>query len=102
MYAGWLDDGERVYPAAISVGDNPTFEGVPAKQVEAHVIDETLDLYDRRVRVAFVERLRGMERFDGLPALIARMHQDVDEARELLAKTPTPRVRASLAAQRQD
>lgn len=102
VYAGWLDDGERVYPAAISVGDNPTFEGVPAKQVEAHVIDETLDLYDRRVRVAFVERLRGMERFDGLPALIARMHQDVDEARELLAKTPTPRVRASLAAQRQD
>lgn len=96
VYAGWLDDGERVYPAAISVGDNPTFDGVPAKQVEAHVIDETLDLYDRRVRVAFVERLRGMERFQNLSALIARMEQDVQEARELLARQEKPAVRASL------
>ena len=39
IYAGWLIDSSQVrWPAAISVGSNPTFEGV-SRQVEAHVID---------------------------------------------------------------
>lgn len=96
VYAGWLRDGERVWPAAISVGDNPTFDGVPQKQVEAHLIDAAVDLYGRTVEVAFVERLRGMERFDGLEPLIARMTQDVDEARSLLASVG-PALRLSAA-----
>lgn len=86
VYAGWLDDGERSWPAAISVGDNPTFEGVPQKQVEAHVINATLDLYGKVVEVSFIERIRGMVRFEGLEPLIARMGQDVEEAREILAR----------------
>lgn len=86
VYAGWLHDGERTWPAAISVGDNPTFQGVAPKQVEAHVIGERdLDLYGHVVRLAFVDRIRGMERFDGIEQLIERMHEDVRIARELLA-----------------
>jgi len=84
VYAGWLEtDGER-YPAAISVGNNPTFEGVPSKQVEAYVLDRELDLYDRVVDVSFVARIRGMVAFDGIDTLIAQMHDDVDRARDLL------------------
>lgn len=84
VYAGWFDDGERSFPAAISIGDNPTFEGVPQRQVEAHLIDEHLDLYGKRVEVAFVERIRGMERFDSIDDLVARMGVDVEESRRLL------------------
>ncbi|SJM48503.1 bifunctional riboflavin kinase/FAD synthetase [Gulosibacter sp. 10] len=85
VYAGWLHVGESDYPAAISVGNNPTFDGVPQKQVEAHVIDhEGLDLYGERVQVAFVRRIRGMERFDSLEALIRTMRRDVEETRSLL------------------
>src|SRR4029077_6419226 len=63
VYAGWLtDDGVR-YPAAISVGNNPTFEGVPQKQVEAYVLDEEIDLYDHVVTVEFSHRIRGMWAF---------------------------------------
>lgn len=84
VYAGYLTWRYRRMPAAISVGDNPTFEGVPARQVEAYVIDEDLDLYDEIVEVEFVERLRGQLKFDGLEPLIEQMAHDTQRARQLL------------------
>ena len=87
VYAGWLtrlDTGER-FPAAISVGTNPTFEGERERRVESYVLDRSdLDLYGVEVEVAFVERLRGMVRFDGIEKLVETMHDDVRRAREIL------------------
>lgn len=85
VYAGWLVDGDVRYPAAISVGNNPTFEGVPQKQVEAYVIDEELDLYGHDVKVEFAARIRGMVAFTGIEPLIAQMADDVVQAKALLA-----------------
>ncbi len=85
VYAGWLTDEGMRYPAAISVGNNPTFEGVPQKQVEAYVLDEDLDLYDHRVEIAFVERIRGMVAFSGVEPLIAQITADVERARAILS-----------------
>jgi len=93
VYAGWLvdlgADGTAVttrYPAAISVGTNPTFDDVPARQVEAYVLDETgLDLYGHRVQIRFTHRIRGMVAFAGIEALIAQMDDDVARVRAALA-----------------
>jgi len=84
VYAGWLTDAGVRYPAAISVGNNPTFEGVPKKQVEAYVLDRELDLYDHLVDVEFVERIRGMVAFTTIPDLIATIQDDVDRIRTIL------------------
>jgi riboflavin kinase/FMN adenylyltransferase len=87
VYAGWLrrlDTGET-YPAAISVGTNPTFEGERYRRVEAYVLDRTdLELYGVEVEVSFVERLRGMVAFESIDGLLEQMKDDVDRARELL------------------
>ncbi|WP_187976486.1 bifunctional riboflavin kinase/FAD synthetase [Mycetocola sp. JXN-3] len=89
VYAGWLtSEGER-YAAAISVGNNPTFDGVPQKQVEAFLLDQDIDLYDREVEVCFVERVRGMVAYAGIDPLIAQMHDDVVRVREIL-DVPAP------------
>ena len=85
VYAGRLIDGGVSYPAAISVGNNPTFEGVPQKQVEAYVIDEDLDLYGHVVTVQFTERIRGQVAFTGIDPLIAQIRDDVERARAILA-----------------
>jgi riboflavin kinase/FMN adenylyltransferase len=88
VYAGWLRrlDTDESFPAAISVGTNPTFDGVRARRVESYVLDRTdLDLYGVEVEVAFVARLRGMVTFDSVDSLVAQMHADVDRTRELLA-----------------
>jgi riboflavin kinase/FMN adenylyltransferase len=87
VYAGWLrrlDTGER-YPAAISVGTNPTFDGVRDRRVESYVLDrDDLELYDVEVEVSFVDRLRGMVRFDSVDDLVTQVRDDVDRARALL------------------
>lgn len=88
VYAAWLTvDGER-YPAAVSIGNNPTFDGVAEKQVEAHALDQNLDLYDRTVEVSFVEFVRGMRKFDGVDALAAQMHADEQRIRVILGVPP--------------
>ncbi|RXR27871.1 bifunctional riboflavin kinase/FAD synthetase [Oerskovia turbata] len=95
VYAGWLrrpqllaaDPGncDGVLPAAISIGTNPTFDGVE-RRVEAYVLDRTdLDLYDEEVVLEFVEHLRPTLRFDGIEALVETMHDDVACARVILA-----------------
>src|SRR4029077_3726731 len=64
IYAGWLASMDAAgaeterWPAAISVGTNPTFEGQD-RVVEAHALDrDDLDLYGVHVAVDFVARLR--------------------------------------------
>jgi riboflavin kinase/FMN adenylyltransferase len=84
VYAGWLRDGDRTYPSAISVGTNPTFAGVRPRVVEAFVLDETLDLYDHEVEVVFVSRIRGMVAYEGREPLIAQMTDDVVRTRAVL------------------
>lgn len=88
VYAAWLTtDGVR-YPAAVSVGNNPTFAGVPDKQVEAHVLDQTLDLYGATVELRFVAYIRGMRKFDGADALAAQMGADEQQIRRILGVPP--------------
>lgn len=87
VYAGWLRTPDGIHRrAAISVGMNPTFDDVDIRQVEAYVLDETdLDLYGQEVVVEFVERIRGMVAFQGIPALIEQMTDDVERTRQILS-----------------
>jgi riboflavin kinase/FMN adenylyltransferase len=90
VYAGWLvvldregQDTTR-WPAAISVGSNPTFGGTE-RVVEAYALDrDDLDLYGAQVAVDFAERLRGMARFSSAAALAGQMRLDVAQARRLV------------------
>ncbi|HTL41298.1 MAG TPA: bifunctional riboflavin kinase/FAD synthetase [Pseudolysinimonas sp.] len=84
VYAAWATvDGER-FGAAVSIGNNPTFEGVPQHQVEAHLLDQRLDLYGRTINLEFVEYIRPMKRFDGVDALVAQLQADERRIREVL------------------
>lgn len=84
VYAGWLTVGINFWPAAISIGTNPTFEGVRGRQVEAYALDqEGLDLYDKNASIEFGWYLRPTLKFNALPELLAQMKQDCDRAREL-------------------
>lgn len=91
VYAAWLTVGETRYPAAVSVGNNPTFEGVPEKQVEAHAIDQHFDLYDSRVEVSFVRYIRPMHKFPSAEALSTQMGLDELEIRGVLGVAPPSR-----------
>jgi riboflavin kinase/FMN adenylyltransferase len=72
-------------PAAVSVGVRPTFKTGRGELIEAYILDFQGDLYGTRLRLEFLERLRGERRFDTPDALVAQMHRDVELTRELLA-----------------
>jgi riboflavin kinase/FMN adenylyltransferase len=89
VYAGHLvlrngDGGSGDgFPAAVSVGTNPTFHGT-RRTVEAYVLDYDGDLYGEHVGVEFAQRLRPMAAFDDVEALRAAMAKDVEETRQIL------------------
>jgi len=94
IYAGWLatldQAGEQTnrWPAAISIGTNPTFNG-QVRTVEAYAIDRTdLDLYGLHAAIDFAVRLRGTLRFESVEALVDQMRIDVDQARALILVKP--------------
>ena len=86
IYAAFADGK----PAAVNVGVRPTFESGRGVLIETYIIDHDEDLYGRQLRIAFVKRLRGEKRFASTEELIAQMHRDVEEAREVCATFSRP------------
>lgn len=82
---------EVAYPAAISIGTNPTF-GDHRRSVEPFVLDQDADLYGCRCEVEFVDHLRSMKKFSGVDELLDAMANDVKQTRTILAQSePTRR-----------
>ena len=54
--------------------------------IVTYLIDRNEDLYGQNLRVAFVERLRGEERFDSVEALVEQMRRDIEDARRICAE----------------
>lgn len=79
------DDPMVSRPAVASVGVRPTFGEDGTRLVEAYLLDTYADLYDQRLQVEFVMRLREERRYSDVQALIRQMRIDVDQARGLLA-----------------
>jgi riboflavin kinase / FMN adenylyltransferase len=76
-------DGET-HVAAVNVGVRPTFKTGRGLLVEAFLLDFDGDIYDRELRLDFLERLRGERRFDSVDALVEQMAADVEEVRRIL------------------
>ena len=89
VYAGWVtvpdDPTAGAMPAAVSVGTNPTFDGM-IRTVEPYVLDrDDLELHGMQIAVDFVDRIRGQERFASVDDLVAQMARDVADVRPILA-----------------
>ncbi len=76
----------QTFPAAVSVGVRPTFVTGRGELIEAYLLDFCGDLYETRLEIAFLKRLRGEKRFDSIDALIEQMALDVDAARAIAGR----------------
>lgn len=85
VYACQVFLGHTPYPAVTNIGVRPTFDGL-RRTVEAHLLDWSGDLYRHSIRVTFIERLRGEQKFSGIDALVAQITQDVAATRAVLSK----------------
>ncbi len=86
VYAVWVEfDGKR-YPGVVNIGHNPTF-GDTGLTVEAHILDFDGDLYDRELKIIFVEYLRSERKCSSLEELCRLIAADVAKARKILARS---------------
>jgi riboflavin kinase/FMN adenylyltransferase len=85
VYAVRVDvPGER-HAGMLNLGGRPTF-GDDRRIIEAHLFDAHGDWYGEPVRVEFIARIRGVQRFSGSDALIAQLRKDEEMARVLVAR----------------
>ncbi|MEP7360083.1 MAG: bifunctional riboflavin kinase/FAD synthetase [Chloroflexota bacterium] len=86
--AGWggrdLLEPRRRAEGVASLGVRPTFESGGARLLEVHLFDLDENLYGKRLRIEFVRRLRGEERFGSAAALVRQMDRDSVRARAVL------------------
>lgn len=83
IYAGYASSPEGTYQAAISVGYRPTFDKTELR-VEAYLLDFDGDLYQQRLELRFVSRIRDERRFAGPDELSRAIAHDVEETKRIL------------------
>ncbi|MEO5656518.1 MAG: bifunctional riboflavin kinase/FAD synthetase [Nitrospiria bacterium] len=86
IYAALIDDlttGERALHGVVYLGSQPTF-GPHELQLEVHLFGASVSRYGHRFRVAFMDWIRGEERFATPDALVAQIARDVAAARAAL------------------
>ncbi|MGQ0793178.1 MAG: bifunctional riboflavin kinase/FAD synthetase [Deltaproteobacteria bacterium] len=84
VYATWAWINGIKRKSITNIGFRPTFNA-SGLLIETHVFDFSADLYGRRVKVEFAERLRDERRFESVEALTAQIARDVLRSREILA-----------------
>lgn len=91
----WVPHPVRAYPSVTNIGYRPTFDGTEFR-VESHLLDfppegEDGNLYEQRIVVEFVSRLRDETRFNDVEELCRQVQRDIGAARARLAGTaPAP------------
>jgi riboflavin kinase / FMN adenylyltransferase len=81
-----LPDG-RVVPSVTNIGLRPTFQGEGVR-IETHLLDVAVDLYDQRLAIDVIARVRDEQRFSGIDALLAQIRTDIAAARAVLGDLP--------------
>jgi riboflavin kinase / FMN adenylyltransferase len=86
VYATFVTIDGAVRPSVTNIGMRPTFGDVPAPVIETHLLDYDRDLYDRELRLSFVQRLRDERAFPDVDALRAQIEADCRSARRLFSR----------------
>ena len=76
-----LDDG-RVLPSVSDIGLAPTLDSSGKVRIETHILDTVLDGTPERIKVEFLERIRGEFTFDSVDELKQRISLDAEHARK--------------------
>ncbi len=88
VYATRLWSEGRAFPALTNIGFRPTFEDVQRIHVETYLIDQSIDLYSKRVELEFFSRLREERKFDSKEDLLFQIERDLKRAKDFFAQHP--------------
>ncbi|HKK90738.1 MAG TPA: bifunctional riboflavin kinase/FAD synthetase [Desulfobacteraceae bacterium] len=84
VYAVTIETGQGTFNGVANIGYSPTFDD-HIFTIEVHLLDFSGDLYNTRIRVNMIKRLRSEKKFSGIEELSRQIQKDIDQARKLLA-----------------
>ena len=77
-------EGEKLTGMA-NLGFKPTVQG-KRRGLEVHIHEFEGDLYGKRLKIMFIQRLRDEKQFDSMDALVTQIELDQQKSMELLSK----------------
>jgi riboflavin kinase/FMN adenylyltransferase len=86
VYATTVTIDDIVHASVTNIGMRPTFGDVDRPMIEVHIFDYARDLYDKPVRLSFLQRLRDERAFPDVDALKAQIEADCRGARRLFGR----------------
>jgi len=88
VYVTWATLNDKRYGSVTNIGVRPTFEEkLLGPVVEAHLLDyDGVEFYGQTLRLDFIARLRGEQRFAGVDELVAQIHRDIEAGRIVLSE----------------
>ena len=84
IYAVTVEYNNRIYNGVANIGYSPTFDDNQFT-VEVHLLDFAENIYDKKIRVNFIERIRDEKKFGDISELKAQINQDIETAKGILA-----------------
>ncbi len=83
VYAVTVQCSTGLYQGVANIGYSPTFED-HVFTVEVHILDFNQNIYNEKIRVNFISRLRDEKKFEGIAQLSEQIKRDIAKARILL------------------
>ncbi|MGB8426266.1 MAG: bifunctional riboflavin kinase/FAD synthetase [Desulfobacterales bacterium] len=85
VYAVTVLCGNEQFDGVANIGYSPTFDD-HLFTVEVYILDFDRNIYDRKIRVNFIKRIRDELKFSSIAALSEQIKKDVIEARRILSE----------------
>lgn len=85
VYAVTVETTKGNFWAVANIGFSPTF-GDQMFTIEVHILDFNHDIYNTRIRVNMVEKLRDEKKFASIHELSEQIKKDIEIAKDILEK----------------
>ena len=87
IYCTTTSIGNETYNSVTSIGIRPTF-GLKQRLIETYIMDFTGDLYERKLTIRFLDKIRSQVQFNSIEELIFQIESDVDESIRIIQSDP--------------
>ena len=85
VYAAWSfpEDSKVKLPSVMNLGPQPTIDPLSPSAVEVHLINKDINLYDLKLRIQPIKKIRSQIKFSNLSELSKQIFKDIDMAKEI-------------------
>ena len=85
VYAAWTySEGSKVkIPSVMNLGPQPTIDPLSPSAVEVHLIDQNINLYDLKLTIQPIKKIRSQIKFSNLGELSKQIYKDRNNAKKI-------------------